>query len=184
MALQRDRSRINVKGGGLMKIRQIAPAASDSFLDVGYIKDSELGDAFTMVDSINDAGKFIDTNAGAHKVVWKTTLMQSSIDEINLIRTAEGKYFDLYYSCPLANGNVQEFSAAIVKIKPGAVLAFKSATERNIAIEITFLSPGGAFTRTPTAFNVVSGVEYVLTEGASANGAPSDTASTLYTAVK
>lgn len=179
MALQKDRSRINVKGGGDLRLRELKPTASDTFLKIGNIKGTDFIDEHTMVESIDDAGNYIDTNSGARKFTIKTVLMQSSADEINLMRNAVGKYYELYYKVRLQNGNYQEFSIAVGKIKPGMVLAMKSATERDIELEIYGLAPNADLARTPTAYNVTENEPYVFVEGASPTDVPSDTASSV-----
>jgi hypothetical protein len=183
MALQKSRTRINVKGGGTLKIRELSPSASDTFLDVGYVTSDTLLDEHTMVDSVDDAGNFIDTKSGAQKVTWKAVLKQTSIDEINLLKNAVGKYYDLFYSVVLANGNTQEFRVWLGKIKPGLVLEFASATERKLELEITALMPKATFTATPTDYNVTAGAYYVVIDNAVAKGTPSDTAATMATAI-
>lgn len=184
MALGRDRKRINVKGGGLLKIRELDPTATDTFSDLGYLTSVQLLDEHTMVDEIPDSGEFIDSWTGAQHAQLIAVLDQTSIDEINLRKLSANKYYDVYYYCPTSQGYYQEISAPICKINPGADLTFQSATKRQITLTIHCLSPQGAFTRTPTAFNVVKGVPYVITENSTAYNAPTDTAATLWNAVK
>ena len=173
MSLQKDRRRINVKGGGILQVREIDPG-SGTFADIGFIKDSSFIDEYGMVESVDDKGDYIDTKPGSHKASWKTTLMQTSKEEIDLMTGAVGKYYELYYKAPLNNSQIQEVVAPVCRIKPGATLEFKAGTERNIAIEVSFLAPATALTRTPTAYNTVAWQPYIMTEGSVANGAPSD----------
>jgi len=183
MSLAKSRTRIFVVGGGEAKVRQISPSASDVFLNIGYLGGTTLNDNFNMMEIVEEAGNLIDVKAGSRVAKLETTLKQSTIDEINLVKNSANIYYDFYYKCPLSTTYVQEISVAICKIVPGPVLEYKNDTERTIKVTIYFLAPAGAFTRTPTAFNVVENVPYVITETASANGAPSDTAATLATAV-
>ena len=184
MALDRNRGRINVKGGGKFKLREESPTASNSWLDLGWATSLKLVDEHSMVDIIDDGGNFVDSKSGGRKATWEAVLKQSGIDEINLLKNAEGKYYDLYYSVLVANDTLtQEISIPLGKIKPGVVLEFKSATERTLAVQISCLAPKADYVRTPTAFNVTENVPYVITEGAVANDPPTDTASTLATAI-
>lgn len=183
MALEKSRLRINVKGGGTLRIRELSPTPSNTFLDVGYVTTDTLLDEPTMVDSIDEVGNFIDTKSGAQKVTWKTVLKQTSIDEINLLKNAVGKYYDLFYSVLLANGNTQEFRVWLGKIKPILTLEFAAATERKIEVEITALMPKATFTTTPTDYNVTAGNYYVVIENVVAKGVPTDTAASMATAI-
>lgn len=183
MALQKSRTRINVKGGGLLKIREIYPAQSDTWLDVGYLGGTDLTDEHNMIEIVEEAGNFIDALSGSQKVTIVTTLKQTSIDEINLLKNTTGKYFDAYYYVKLANGNVQEISAIPVKIMPGPVLSFQSATERTLQVTMYFLAPKATAVRTPTSYNVTKDVPYVLIENANAINEPTETAGTFTTLI-
>ena len=110
------------------------------------------------------------------------TQQPTKTKEINLQKNADGIYYDCYYSALLANGNTQEWSIPLCKLKVGYVLDLKPG-ERILGMEVHALAPVAAFMRTPAAFNVVALVPYTLTEGAVANGVPTDTASTLAAAV-
>jgi hypothetical protein len=184
MSLGKNRKRINVKGGGTLQLRELAPTPADPFLDIGYLLSSKLTDEHTMIELSDERGDFIDAKSGGRKVHWETVLKQSGIDEINLLKNAEGKYYEVYYSVKTANDSmVQEVSLCLCKIKPGPVLEFKSATERTIQVTIYALAPDANLTRTPAAFNVVQHEPYVITEGITANGAPTDTAAAVATAI-
>lgn len=173
MALQKDRRRVNVKGGGILQVREIDPGTG-TFADLGFISDDVFTDEHTMVESIDSKGDYIDTKSGARKVQWTSTLMQTSKEEIDLMRNAEGKYYELYYKVVLNNANIQEFVIPIARITPGAVLEFKSATQRTIKLTITALAPAAALTRTPTDYNTTIWTPYVLVENAVAVGVPTD----------
>jgi hypothetical protein len=181
MANQYDRRRINVKGGGTLMIRAIDPtgATPTSFVSVGFIKDDTFVEEHTMVESIDSAGNYIDTKSGGRKVRWETTLMQTSKDEIDLLRNAAAvgqaeKYFEAYYKVVLNNGAVQEFLFPICRISPSVTLEFKSATERTLKIVINAVAPAAALTRTPTSWNSAQWQPYVMQENATAIGAPTD----------
>lgn len=179
--MPRDRRRINVKGGGDLRVREISPTASNTFLDVGYLSSTVITDEGTMVESPDEAGNYIDTKRGARKVTVVGTLKQSSKEEIDLLRNADGKYYDVYYRVLLANTNVQEFRVAPAKLKVGFVLNMASATERTLELTISGLAPKGAHTATPTAFNLLANDPLVIVEGATAVGPPTETAASVAT---
>ncbi|MFI5250798.1 MAG: hypothetical protein ACHQQQ_00075 [Bacteroidota bacterium] len=184
MSLGKNRKRINVKGGGTLQIRELSPNPTDTFSDIGYLVSSKLTDEHTIIELSDERGDFIDAKSGARKVHWETTLKQSGIDEINFLKNADGKYYEVFYSVKTGNDTmVQEISMCLCKIKPGPVLEFKSATERTIQVTIYALAPATTFTRTPSAYNVVAREPYLILEGLSATGVPSDTASSVASAI-
>jgi hypothetical protein len=184
MSLGKNRKRINVKGGGTLQLRELAPNPTDPFSDIGYLVSSKLTDEHTIIELSDERGDFIDAKSGGRKVHWETVLKQSGVDEINLLKNAEGKYYEVYYAVKTANDSLtQEISLCLCKIKPGPVLEFKSATERTIQVTIYALAPAAGVTRTPAAFNVVIHEPYVITEGPVANGSPSDTAGSVAAAI-
>jgi len=182
MALQKDRIRENVKGGGVLKIREIYPNATNTFSDLGYLNGTDFKDERTENESMDEAGNFINVLTTGQKVTIETVLKQTSIDEINLLKNSEGKYYDLYYSVKLQNGNTQELSIPLCKLKAGVTLSFKPEA-RTLPLTIYALAPKSDYTRTPTDYNVTVNVPYTLIENATAKGVPTDTASALATAI-
>ena len=178
----KDRRQINVKGGGKVYYREIDPTPSNTFIDLGYIKESALNDIYNMIKSIDDAGHKIDNKEAGQEVTFTTKLMQTAKEQIDFQRLAAGKYFDIYIPILLNNGYTQEIRFPVARIVPGAKLEFKPV-ERTIDITIDALCPKAAFTATPTDYNVTENVPYIMIENAIAKGAPSDTASSLATAV-
>jgi hypothetical protein len=185
LALARDRTRQDVNGGGLLKVRQISPTPADPWLDLGFLGGTDFGDEHSIIKWIDEVGNVINAQTGQREAGIKSILYQTSIDEINLLKNARGQYFDVYYyKKNLETGKIQEISACCCKLKPGPVLSMKSNSQRTLALEIYFLAPKAAFTRTPIGFNVVADEPYVIAEQASTPlGAPTDTASSLATAV-
>ncbi len=188
MANLRDRTRQNVRGGGVLKLRQLYPSPSDTFVDVGILGGTDLADAHTMVEQKDERGLMIDVMSSGNVATLDTQLKQSGIDEINLINQSRGKYYEAYYPVKLNNGNTQELNVAICKIDPNLKMALKQG-ERNVPLKIYMLTPATAATRTPTGYNITTDpdgnpVPYVIAENAVALGAPSDAAATVWAAVK
>lgn len=186
MALAKSRLRLNVKGNGTVKIREIYPTQTDAFSDVGYVDGSVLEDLYNMIESVDEHGDFIDSKPSGEMVKYKFNLKQSTIDEINLLRNADGKYYDLYILGVLANGNSIEISAIPVKIKPGFSLDMAGGKERGLPCEMSLLAPKATATRAPTDYNVTVNKPFVLIENAVAKGVPTEatgTFTTLITAV-
>jgi len=187
MALQKLRNRINVKGGGLLQLRQLKPTPSDTFLDVGFLQSTGIEDTHDMILSKDERGFLVDYVSGGEEPVLKCVLKQSGIDEINLIKNAEGIYYEAYYKVKLASGSFQEVDIPLCKIKTGPTLNFAAATERTIDLEIHMLTVVAttSITRNPTGYNMDPNVNpfYVLVENANALGPPADTASAVATLV-
>lgn len=182
MSLGQDRKR-SFTGGGSLYLRQTSSAQVDTFSHAGHLGGTDLNDEHSMIEIIEEKGNLVNAISGQRRAILNTILKQTSIDEINLIKNANGKYYDLYYVVQLGNGNYQELTAIPVKIKPGPVLAFKSNTERTIAVTIYLLAPLAAATRAPVVYNVTANEPYVLIENAAAQGAPTEATSTFATLI-
>jgi|GEM_PF-5078071 len=187
MSLGRSRIKENAKGGGTLWIRQIYPTASNTFLDLGWLGGTTLDDKQSAIESKDERGDLAIVLFSDHTAMLKTILHQVSQDEIDLVNkiSNNGTFYDIYYPVLLESGNTQEISAAICQIKLGVPIEFKSG-QRTLPCDIYMLAPGAAFTRTPTDYNVAISPErlpYVMIENAVAKGKPTDTASTLATAI-
>lgn len=182
MALGKLRTSINVRGGGLLKTRELIPAPTDGWSDLGYIQSTQVADTHTMVDAQDERGLMIDWIDGGQGVVISGNLMQSAIDEVTFFKTLSLKYHDLYYYVPLANGQFMEV-VAIGRFKPGFTLAFAAATLRALPFEFHCLPAKIALTRAPTTFNFAINDMYVVTQNASAQNAPTDTATSVAAAI-
>jgi hypothetical protein len=184
MALAKDRKRLNVRGGGALYVRELDPTPSNTYLLLGYLSKTDFNDEHQMVGDVDEAGVLPDSKSGSQVFKLATELKQTSIDEIQLLNTAAGKYFEGIYVVTLANGRVQELSIPLIRLNPTLKMAFAAATERRIPLEIIGLAPKAAYTRGVVAFNVVLNQPYVLVEGSSATFNMSNTeASALATAI-
>jgi hypothetical protein len=171
----KSRSLISVKGGGLLKVRELSPTPTNTFTDLGYLGESSLDDAYNIVESKDDAGHFIDAKEAGQVVKFVSSLLQTSKTEIDFMKNAAAKYFEAYYQVKLNNGSYQEYLFPVCRITPGQVLDFKAA-ERRIKITINALWLPSALTRTPTDYNTAADAVYVMIENSSAVGAPTDAA--------
>jgi len=178
MALGKARTSFNVRGGGLLKTRELIPTPSDPWVELGYIQNTQFADEHVMVEAQDERGLMIDWIDGGQGVVISGNLMQSAIDEVNFFKGLSLKYHDLYYYVPLANGQFMEV-VAIGRFKPGFTLAFAAATLRALPFEFHCLPAKIALTRAPTTFNFAINDMYVVTQNAAAQNAPTDTAATI-----
>lgn len=178
MPLAKDRSRINVKGGGDLRVRPLKPTPVDTWLVLGYQGGTTVNDEYGMVECIDEAGLQIEFLPGQEIVKISGTLMQSSIDEINHLKTV-GTAWEMYYKVILANGNIQEYNFPLVRFKFGPALEMAANKLRGIPFEARALAVKATWTRTPTNFNITADQAYVLTENAAAVNPPSDTAANV-----
>lgn len=184
MALGKNRRRINVKGGGEFLIRELAPTPSDTFLDLGFIESVELNDDNQMVDIADAEGNLLDYLGGLRSLGVKITLAQSSFDELDWLLNTSGKYFDALYNVYLEGlAEWQSWSFPVFKVKPGGALTFAGATKRSPIAECRSVAPKAALVRTPTALNVTAWKPVVLYQNAVKVTTPSDTASSVATAL-
>ena len=173
--MAKNRRLISVKGGGLLKVREIDPTPSNTFVDLGYLGESKLSDSYNIVESKDDAGHFIDAKEAGQIVKFESSLLQTSKAEIDFMKDAAGKYFEAYYQVRLNNGSYQEWLFPVCRIVPGQELEFK-AGERRIKLTLYALYIPVALTRTPTNYNTAADAYYVMIENSSSQGAPSDAA--------
>lgn len=184
MSLGKNRKRINVRGGGTLLLRELSPSPTDTFSDAGYIASSKLTDERDVITTTDERGELVEASTGSRSVRWETVLQQSGADEINLLRNADGKYYEAFYSVKTAgNTLVQEISLPLCRIKPGPVLEFASGAARTMQLTLYALSPKAAYVRTPSAFDVSAGEAYIIVEGTVANGVPVDPAAAVAAAI-
>lgn len=179
----KNRSQINVKGNSDVFYRELFPSASDTWVALGYIKESDMNDVYNMIKSVDSQGNKIDNKEAGQDVTFTTKLMQSQKEQIDFQRLAATKYFQIYIPLLLNSGDTQEIVGHICRITPGQKLPMKPG-ERLIDITIDMLAPSADFVAAPTDYNVTKNVPYTLIENASPIGAPTNTASSLYTAIK
>lgn len=180
MALAKARTSINVKGGGLIKIRELHPTATDAWVDIGYLPKTTISDDHTMMEAGDETGLLIDWIDGNQRVKVTGSIMQSNTAEIGLLKNASGKYYELYYYVLLANGYFQEW-LFFGKFKPGFVLEFAAGAIREVPFEFWAFAVPATVTRNPTGWNVTAGDMYVFSEAAAAIAPPVDTAATIAT---
>ena len=184
MAIGKTRTRINVKGGDVFKMREISPTPSNTFVDYGSLSSLEFNDVRDMVESPDAAGNLVNANAAGRTVSFTLNLMQTTKEEIDAVAALADKYFDCIYHVQLSvAANYQHLSMCCVKFNPSVQLVYQAGTRREIKLTGYALAPKAAMTRTPTTYNVVAGVPYIFLDDTTAATDPSDTAADVATAV-
>lgn len=121
MALGKNRLAFFVYGLGTMELCQRVPVANVVFDNAGYLEATVINDTPTMVDIVPETGDLVSTLRSAQKVTLKTSLQQSGIDEINLIRGAANLVYAIRYHGKASDSNLYQFWAfeqAMVRPNP------------------------------------------------------------------
>ena len=182
-ALGKDRKRINVKGGGTWLARELAPTPVDGFSDWGVIESFTITTDAGMMDILDAAGNMLEFISGQNRVGLELVLDQSNTDEIALVKAFDGRYYDVFYQVLLQNGDTQSWSFCLCKFAPGVNATFAGSTKRTLKLVGVGLAPKAAFTRTPTALNIVINVPFIMVQATSPTATPTDTAASMATAI-
>jgi hypothetical protein len=132
MALGLDRTRLFVKGLSNFEIRETSPSAAAAFSSAGALGETTLTDDYRMVEVFDSAGDYIDTLPGGRSVTGSTNFLQSTKDELDIARTADGKEHAVRFHGLCDTGFWQYYSFPQCRILPALNLAFQSETLRVI----------------------------------------------------
>lgn len=182
MALAKDRLRFAVKGFISIKVKELTSGGAATTMDfLGYTESTDFMIDHEMVEYRDEEGYL--RHRLSSQETWRKTiqLLQLGIDEINLLKTANGKFFHVYGVARLVNGNYQEIYMPLCTISPKVDLKFL-AGKRSMPVEITALMPKGAVTVTPADYNVAADTYGVIIENAAAKGEITTATGTIYTA--
>lgn len=138
MALQKDRSRIHVRGLGNLWLLRKEPSLDTAFYSAGHLKNTTITDTVEQEEIQPETGHVIDRLARSRSVVIETNMEQSSLDEISLTKDAVGKVYAFRYQGLTYTGRYQYFCAEQARIQPGLVLPFAPG-ERLIPMKIQAL---------------------------------------------
>lgn len=175
-----DRKKFSNKGGGKLKVKELANGSNAVTMDfLSILGESGLNIDPNIVEFKDERGMLWEILPGGEIWKWKSTLLQVGKDEIDFIRSYQ-KYFHMYYvSAPFANGYVQEIYIPLVKISSPLDLKFQNSA-RNLPIEFTALMPKAALTVTPAGLSVPEDTYGVVVENAAALGEVTTQAGTIY----
>ena len=97
MSLQKNRQRIFVNGLGKLSLVELEPSVGTSFLDAGYLQGSALVREVMQDDIQSEDGYIVDSLTHSEQCQISTNLLQSSIDELNLIKDSASKVYAVRY---------------------------------------------------------------------------------------
>lgn len=117
MSLGKNRGRILAKGIGNLWIAEKEPTLGP-FQSAGYIKSTSIQDVHTTEDHVDETGSLVHVGDKDQIASVVSQLMQTSTDELSLIRNAGGKIHAVRYCGVSSNGLFQYFSFDNVKIDP------------------------------------------------------------------
>ena len=124
MALQKDRTRIFVRGLGNLWLLRKEPTVDTAFYSAGYLKNTTITDTNEMEEIRPENGLLLDILSKTRTVDIETNLEQTSIDEIELVRNASDKVHSVRYYGKGFNGRFQYYCADQARIVPGLKLSF------------------------------------------------------------
>jgi len=123
----RSRERFSVKGLGCVESREIAPGNDAAFTDLGYIEETTFKDIVEVETIKDETGRVIQVLEKGEAVSLETFLKEVSINEINFVSQAKGKYHAIRYS-GMANENMfQYYCMDQCKIDPSVTRDFKGS---------------------------------------------------------
>ena len=82
MALGKDRTRVNIKGGGVLE-----HSTNDSVWNIlGYLGETKFVDDIAQEDVHDEAGDLVNVLSGNRTPVLTSTLLQTTKEEIDVLR--------------------------------------------------------------------------------------------------
>ena len=182
MALQKDPTRFNVRGGPELFFRQlISGGAGTAFTSLGYIKNLQLLLTPEMLDGVAADGNVFTSIRVSTKGEMKATLQQTDAETFNFLMGTDGKFYEFFYPVLMENGDTQEINF-FARIAEGIDASFQPG-ERTLPLNAIIIKPKAAYTRAPTDYNNSTAKYIVMIQNAVAKGVPTDTVGTVYTAV-
>ncbi len=181
--LGQDRLKFSNKGGGILKIEEIASGGSAVTMKfLSFLGESGLNIDPKNVEFKDERGMMMNIISGGE--IWKfnSVLMQVGKDEIDYIRQYN-KFFHIYYkSATRQDGYTQEIYIPLVKITSPIDLKFKNEA-RNLPVEFTALMPKAALTTTPAGLSVAADTYGTIYESNAPVGEVTTSTGTIYTTI-
>lgn len=141
MALAKDRGRIVARGGGNLQILQRLPTLWPDFLSAGYLQSTNVAQDSTMVEAMPETGALAEYLEQSRVVRLSSMLMQSSIDEVNLLKgIGQPQLLSARYFGEVQKGGLwQLHTLPVCRLKVGGALDVGKPGLRLIPIALTAL---------------------------------------------
>jgi hypothetical protein len=104
---------------------ELDPTPDVSFRSCGFLRDLTLNDAAQQTEIIADTGYLVDMPTQSRKVTAVANLLQSSKEEFDLVRTADGKLHAVRYFGFAGGQTFQWWCFPRVRIAPSLNVEFK-----------------------------------------------------------
>ncbi|MFB0515168.1 MAG: hypothetical protein ACETWG_01015, partial [Candidatus Neomarinimicrobiota bacterium] len=122
MGLQKDRERIHSRGGYL------EVKTNGSWLSVGYTAESKITDNTDIEQHHDENAEFLGLGLGNELITFETSLLQTTKDEIDLIRNNKGAEIQARYKTWLSGiSKWQLWALGAVQVDPNLDLAFSTS---------------------------------------------------------
>ena len=107
MALGKNTARVFKIGGGKLSLKELP---SGSYQDVGYLQGTKITEKVDEEKVYDETGKKVGTFYGNTDATLTSTLLQTSKEEIDLLRNSSGKTYAARYQVLREDGKVHLFS--------------------------------------------------------------------------
>ena len=182
MALQKDPTRFNVRGGPELWVRQlVSGSTSTTWTSLGYIKSLQLLLTPEMIDGVAADGNIFTSVRVSTKGEMRAVLQQTDAETFNWLMATDGKYWEFFYPVLMENGDTQEINF-FARVAEGIDASFQPG-ERTLPLNATIIKPKAAYTRAPADYDNSTAKYIVMIQNAVAKGKPTDQVGTVYTAV-
>jgi hypothetical protein len=132
MGNTRSRERLSVKGLGKVEAREIAPGNDAAFVDLGYIEETTFKDIIELEKVNDETGAVVNVLEKGRAVSLETNLKEVSINEINFISQAIGKYHAIRYSGMANDTMYQYYCMDQCKIDPSVTRDWKGSQKLSL----------------------------------------------------
>lgn len=113
MALGKDTDRVFKIGGGILYLKEMP---SGSFTEIGYLGGTKIVEKVDSEKVYDETGKHVGSFNGNRDVTLESTLLQSAVDEIDLLKDSADKIYMARYQVLREDGNYHLFSFFNCKI--------------------------------------------------------------------
>lgn len=132
MALGKNTARVFKIGGGKLQLKELP---SGSYQDVGYLQGTKITEKVDVEKVYDETGKKVGTFYGNVDANLTTILLQTSKEEIDMIRNSSGKTFAGRYTVKREDGKNHLFSFYKCVLSRDVDLSFDN-TPRKLPITV------------------------------------------------
>ena len=124
MALGQNRRRLFVKGLGTFDFRETWPTDDEVEQALGFLQDVQHMDDYDMEEVMSDQGHMINYLPKTQKVTGIANLLQTTKEEIDVLRNSPGKLYAIRYHGVAGDGYWQYYMYPEVRLTPTVNLKY------------------------------------------------------------